>query len=223
MRAILLVIATATAAVSLVSFAGRSLADETKPAADAVKLSPKQTFTKVVDALVQGDAPALRAATYTSTEEARIVVRWLEDVAKASAEARKAVLAKFGEDARKQLDAAGNAFSEKDRASMIEEIDGDSATVWLGEKEGNDPIAMRKVDGVWKLDVAEMVKQDEWKPENQAKETTAAVKRLKRFQERVTKGEVKDAKQAATWLRSAVLDADDAQPDANPSDVKEGL
>jgi hypothetical protein len=187
------------------------------------KLSPKETFPKVIDALVQGDVETLRRCTHASDEQARKVLQWLEDVAKAAAEARKAVIARFGEAGKTQLARHGNAFSKKDLADMIEEVDdkADTATVWLGDKEGNDPIAMRRIDGIWKLDIALMLQQDGWKPEKQAAESTAAVKRIKRFQQRVEGGEIKDAKEAAIWLRSAVLDADENQPDAQKE--KEGL
>ena len=184
-------------------------------------LSPKETFPKVIGSLVQGDVDALRGGMLASTGEAKQVLAWMEDVAKAAAEGRKVVLAKFGDEAKKQLDAHSSAFSKEDLAQMIEEIDGDNATVWLGDKEGNDPITMRKIDGVWKLDLAEMIKQEDWKPENLAKELPKAVKRLERFKARVETGELKDAKDAAIRLRSAVLDDDENQPDREPE--KEGL
>ena len=187
----------------------------------AKALSPKEAFPKVIDSLVQGDLDALRAGTLASTGEAKTVLGWLEELAKAAAEARKVVLAKFGEEGKKQLDAHSSAFAKEDLAEMIEEIDGDNATLWLGDKEGNDPITMRRIDGVWKFDLTEMLKQESWKPEFHAKETTAAVKRLERFKARVEKGELKDAKDAAIWLRSAVLDSDENQPDREPE--KEGL
>jgi hypothetical protein len=191
------------ASLVLVASFGAVRAQEKKDA------RPTDVIVGFMTALVRGDADGLRARAHVEGEEAKTVIGWLADIAKAGAEVRKAAEARFGAEGGKQIDAL-QPFEANEIRHFNEKIDGDAAVVHLGNPEGNAPLALKKVDGVWKLNVAEIIKQEEWAPANISKLSSGATKRLGKLKERIEKGDVTSAEAAAKEMLSAALGEDES-------------
>lgn len=127
----------------------------TKPSADEVKAikSVLRTFAVALD---QGEAEELAKTQYASNPEEQKVLDSLVDQARAMRELRKSVLDHFGGAATSHFVAfiPDVQLIDDELAKMPVTVTGNTAVV----DDGNELVRLVRVDGIWRMPIAGMLK-----------------------------------------------------------------
>ena len=149
------------AIVLLISFFSTiAIADgpATKPA-PADPSTPRGALKAVDQALPDGGLKAARTLYHVSDEKYRKAANAMAASDLAAAQLAKLVRQKFGDKAAEQALHAMRQFTAADIDAADEQIDGDKATVnWPDDRE---PLQMIKIDGKWKVSVADLLSGDD--------------------------------------------------------------
>ena len=153
--------------------------------------------------MTRWSAATSSAAPRTHVEATRRRASWAGSTTIAKAGSRRThgvgrdVSATRRKDARRPSTVVGQRA-----ARIVETIDGDTARSCLGDQDGNDPIAMRKVDGVWKRRRRRVDQQDEQGAANVSKPATDGAKHLQRsrLRSRSLDGEAESTAAVATAM-----------------------
>jgi hypothetical protein len=126
-------------------------------AADAPDLStPKKAAIMFAKGVESGDMEAVKASSIGSDSDYKLVELIISYMA-ANKELRAAAIEKFGEDGKQISEDLSNISKKMEEG--VEKIDGDSATV--GKADESDPMKLKKVDGVWKSDLAAIPEKEQ--------------------------------------------------------------
>jgi hypothetical protein len=185
-------------AVAVAVFSLCSAARAAEPTSKPVDLSsPRAALKSLAEALKAGDAKrAGRACLVTADEDKKFVDVNLKFEA-ALEKLAAAVEQKFGEGSsvplREQLDAAAAPTDavpsiEKAASEAPESSSEDSVTV---SPTGSGPFKITRVDGDWKLDVSEMLKDMPAEQRQQAmRQLPKATKKLEKVNEQFSAGKI---------------------------------
>jgi hypothetical protein len=120
-------------------------------AAEAPDLStPKKTAIAFAKGVESGDLATVKATSIGNESDYKLV-HSIIGLIEANKQLRAAAIAKFGEDG-KQISTEDLSNISKQMEQGEEKIEGDTATV--GKADEKDPMKLKKVDGVWKVDLA---------------------------------------------------------------------
>lgn len=118
--------------------------------------SPKAAVKTFISAIARGDASSAKAAAIADDKQAK-VIEAMAAMFPGMVKLHDAAAQKFGAEQAKDLEGPIAIIANVDKAE--EKIDGDKATVTV--KGANKPVALKKVDGGWKVDMAGMSSPDD--------------------------------------------------------------
>jgi hypothetical protein len=143
--------------------ASASTAPASPTTAAVIEDSPKAALKAYNAAMRTGDVATMVALQYATNDDERLVAR---SCAQSDYEVGKLIRTtreKFGDDAAKKISIAINDEGDDDVDAAAQTIIGDHGGVTFAG--GGDPSPLIRVDGVWKIDVATMLKQYDGTPQ----------------------------------------------------------
>jgi len=130
----------------------------TRPA-PADPSTPRGALKAADKALPTGGLKAALRLYHATDEKQRKAANAMAESDLAAAKLAKLVRQKFGDKAAEEALHAMRQFTAADIDAADEQIDGDKATVdWADDRE---PLSMVKIDGKWKVSVAELLSGDD--------------------------------------------------------------
>jgi hypothetical protein len=123
--------------------------------------TPRSALRVLADAMAAGDAKAILGVFYASNPQEQKMAQAMVDVATSYAGLQKDAVAAFGTDSAKVITgdtAAIQAQGLARLASATEKVEGDKATVIVGDGTEEPPVSLVKHEGKWKWPVSEMAK-----------------------------------------------------------------
>lgn len=201
---------------------GVSVSQSTRPAALAEQqaLTPRGALRLLNQAMREGDVPTIRRLFLTTSDAERKMVDADAGMAAALADLRRAAASAFGpEGAGLVTGDSGAALAESaariDSAEIA--ITADTATVtYKDEKES--PFVLKKVDGQWKVPVAELGKPlDPAALEQRLADLSAQRTVVLEITHQIEHGKFTTAEQAREAWRSRILQAATSQPTTRPA------
>ena len=171
--------------------------------------TPRSALRVLADAMAVGDAKAILGVFYASSPQEQKMAQAMVDVAAAYAGLQKDAVAAFGADNAKVLTgdtAAIQAQGLARLATAAEKIEGDKATVIVGDGTEEPPVSLVKHEGKWKWPVSEMAKGiDAAQIEQGIADATAQAKLYAEAAEEVRGGKYKTAKEVREAMEQRVM------------------
>jgi hypothetical protein len=128
-------------------------------AAPADPSTPRGALKTVDKALPDGGLKAARNLYHATDDKQRKAANAMAESDLAAAKLAKLVRQKFGDKAAEQALHAMRQFTAADIDAADEQINGDKATV--GWPDDREPLEMVKIDGNWKVSVAQLLAGDD--------------------------------------------------------------
>jgi hypothetical protein len=123
--------------------------------------TPKSALRVLADAMAAGDAKAILGVFYAANPQEQKMAQAMVDVATSYAGLQKDAVKAFGADNAKVITGDTAAIQAQGLARLgtaTEKIDGDKATVIVGDGTEEPPVSLVKHEGKWKWPVSEMAK-----------------------------------------------------------------
>ena len=177
--------------------------------------TPKGSLKLLATALRDGDAEGIRQVMHAANPSEVRMVTAMADMAKAMAALQKAAVKRFGEDGAKEVVGDARATDADGRAridSADVRVQGDVATVIMPEGE-DAPVVLRKVNGRWKVPMAEMSKNaDPATLDERLVELAEQAKLVQQIAGEIEEGQFGSASQAYNAWQSRAMQAVTRRP-----------
>lgn len=171
--------------------------------------TPRSALRVLADAMAAGDAQAILGVFHATNPQEQKMAQAMVDVAVAYAGLQKDAVAAFGADNAKALTGDAAAIQSQGLtklASATEKVDGDKATVVVGDGTEEPPVSLVKHNGKWKWPVAEMAKGiDAAQVEQGIADANAQAKLYAEAAEEVRAGKYKTALEVRQAMEQRVM------------------
>lgn len=212
-------------AALLLGGAPRAMAQQTKPtSAPAADLStPQGSLLVLNEAMRDGDVEKIKQLFIATTPAEVKMVGSEAEMAAALADLRRAAVKVFGEEGAKTItgdSAAGQAESIARINSASVEITGDSATVVYRDQK-DTPFLLKKVNGEWKVPVADLGKPLDVAALDQRLADLALQRKVVReLTAQIRANAFANAEQAREAWQTRILQAATSQPAPQPGGTR---
>ena len=186
-------------------------APATAPAVDIPtdQSTPKSALRVLADAMAAGDTKAILGVFYAANPQEQKMAQAMVDVAASYAGLQKDAVAAFGADNAKAITGDTAAIQAQGLARLstaTEKVDGDKATVVVGDGTEEPPVNLVKHDGKWKWPVSEMAKGiDAAQIEQGIADAAAQAKLYNEAAEEVRAGKFKTAGEVRQAMEQRVM------------------
>ena len=171
--------------------------------------TPRSALRVLADAMAAGDPKAILGVFHATNPQEQKMAQAMVDVAASYATLQKDAVAAFGADNAKILTgdtAAIQAQGLARLATATEKVDGDKATVVVGDGTQEPPVSLVKHEGKWKWPVSEMAKGiDPAQIEQGIADAAAQAKLYNEAAEEVRAGKYKTAKEVRDAMEQRVM------------------
>ena len=171
--------------------------------------TPRSALRVLADAMAAGDPKAILGVFHATNPQEQKMAQAMVDVAASYATLQKDAVAAFGADNAKVLTgdtAAIQAQGLARLATATEKVDGDKATVVVGDGTQEPPVSLVKHDGKWKWPVSEMAKGiDPAQIEQGIADAAAQAKLYNEAAEEVRAGKYKTAVEVRQAMEQRVM------------------
>jgi hypothetical protein len=201
-------------ALGVVASAAAVAAQTTRPAVDhlssqpsTLDAGPRAAYLQFLEAVDRGDGPVVRASLYAANGSEQEVVDAMANWVQSYGRLRQALMRAFGPDARSVLaDPTRSHQAIAQAQNATEQIGSQRATVQV--PDGGPTITLCRVDGSWKIPLADVVREHQYGPQEIAQsvaEYTREAHTMDEIRDQISAERYHTAEEAMQALRTRLI------------------